>query len=137
MFYSLLKVFDNYSSKFNIYLYDTNKVYCYDNIKDKKKEINIEIKNIKSYYDREDDISKILYYNKLKYKIYRYNNKVNLKIFFDSIEENNINYNYYDFYLTDLLKLINIKVLDSSKYLSQINEKLNDINFNSINHHEL
>lgn len=137
MFYSLLKVFDNYSSKFNIYLYDTNKVYCYDNIKDKKKEINIEIKNIKSYYDREDDISKILYYNKLKYKIYRYNNKINLKIFFDSIEENNINYNYYDFYLTDLLKLINIKVLDSSKYLSQINEKLNDINFNSINHHEL
>lgn len=97
--------------------------------------INIEITNISSYYENKNDISKILYYNNLKYKTKRYHNKIILQIF-NNNKLNRIKYSYNYFYLTDLYKILNIQVVDSNEYLLQINRKLNNINFNTINLHE-
>lgn len=94
-------------------------------IKNNIKSINIEIKNIISFYNIEYDVSKILYYNNIKYKTFKENNKIILKIY-----SNEFNYYFYDnFSLNDLYKIINLDVSDSKEYLLSINKKLNNINW--------
>ena len=87
--------------------------------------INIEIKDIISFYTIEYDISKILYYNNIKYKTLKKDNKIILKIYL-----NELDYYFFDnFSLNDLYKIINLNVDDSKEYLSFINNKLNNINW--------
>ena len=94
-------------------------------IKNNIRSINIEIKNIISFYNIEYDISKILYYNNIKYKTIKQDNKIILKIYL-----NEFNCYFYDnFSLNDLYKIINLDVDDSKEYLSIINKKLNSINW--------
>lgn len=94
-------------------------------IKNSIKAINIEIKNIKSFYNIEYDISKILYYNNIKYETVKKNNKIILKIYL-----NEFYYYFYDkFNLNDLYKIIKLDVNDSEEYLLEINKKLSDIKY--------
>jgi hypothetical protein len=120
----------NFEDFIGDYKYEVDKSFI-----NNKDFINIKITNISSYYENKNDISKILYYNNLKYKTKRYHNKIILQIF-NNIKLNKLKYSYNDFYLTDLYKILNIQVLDSNEYLLQINRKLNNINFNTINLHE-
>ena len=87
--------------------------------------INIEIKDIISFYNIEYDISKILYYNDIKYKTFKKENKIILKIYLNEID----NYFYDNFSLNDLYEIINLDIDDSKEYLISINNKLNSINW--------
>ena len=117
----------------------------YNNLYSKLNSINVEISNLQSFYDIEHKISKILYYNNIKYKTIRCKKKIILNInlnndIFDNIllKLNEFNENYYhynNFHLKDLFKIINLTVKNSEEYILQINKDLSNIKYD-VNHHE-
>jgi hypothetical protein len=117
----------------------------YNYLNSKLNSINIEITNVQSFYDIEYKITKILYYNNIKYKIKKYEKKIILILNLNNDIFNNIflklhefNENFYDFnnfFLTDVFKIINLNVKNSEEYLLQINKSLNNIKYD-VNHHE-
>tara|TARA_B100001248_G_C27396556_1_gene465983 strand:- start:970 stop:1422 length:453 start_codon:yes stop_codon:yes gene_type:complete len=135
----------------NIYLIYKKKMFLnlfkqkYNNLYSKLNSINVEISNVQSFYDIEHKISKILYYNNIKYKTIRCKKKIILNInlnndIFDNIllKLNEFNENYYhynNFHLKDLFKIINLTVKNSEEYILQINKDLSNIKYD-VNHHE-
>ena len=111
----------------------------YNDLYLKLNSINIEIRNVQSFYDIEYKVSKILYYNNLKYKTQKYEDKIILNInlnndIFDNIllKLNEFNENYYyfnNFNLKDLFKIINLNIKNSEEYLLQISKNLSDIKY--------
>lgn len=102
----------------------------FNQIKPQYNLVKIRINDINSFNELNFKIIKILYYNNIKYDIIKNNEYIliNLNTY---NKRNHIEVNIFNqFKLNDLYKIINLDILDSDKYLSDINKKLSTFTYN-------